>query len=113
MLEINNPFEAMQARLRVASELYGLDETLFKVFMAPVRSMIVSLPVHMDDGRWEVFTGYRVQHNIARASAELGDKADALRRLEAIIKAVPGTNDAKAAEKSIESLGLRKAKKKR
>lgn len=54
-----------------------------------------------------------VQHNIARASAELGDKADALRRLEAIIKAVPGTNDAKAAEKSIESLGLRKTKKKR
>lgn len=54
-----------------------------------------------------------VQHNIARASAELGDKADALRRLEAIIKAAPGTNDAKAAEKSIESLGLRKTRKKR
>lgn len=49
-----------------------------------------------------------VQHNIARASAELGDKADALRRLEAIIKAAPDTNDAKAAEKSIQSLGLRR-----
>ncbi len=76
MLEINNPFEAMQARLRVASELYGLDETLFKVFMAPVRSMIVSLPVHMDDGRWEVFTGYRVQHNIARGPAKGGIRYD-------------------------------------
>lgn len=54
-----------------------------------------------------------VQHNIARASAELGDKADALRRLEAIIQAVPGTNDARAAEKSIESLGLRKARSKK
>jgi len=76
LLEINNPFEAMQARLRVASELYGLDETLFKVFMAPVRSMIVSLPVHMDDGRWEVFTGYRVQHNIARGPAKGGIRYD-------------------------------------
>lgn len=47
-----------------------------------------------------------VQHNIARASAELGDKADALARLQAIIKAVPGTDDAKAAEASIKSLGL-------
>ena len=76
MIENNNPFEAMQARLRVAAELYGLDETLFKVFMAPVRSMIVSLPVHMDDGRWEVFTGYRVQHNLARGPAKGGIRYD-------------------------------------
>ncbi len=47
-----------------------------------------------------------VQHNLARASAELGDKADALRRLKAIIKAVPDTRDADAAQESIESLGL-------
>lgn len=47
-----------------------------------------------------------VQHNIARASAELGDKADALKRLQAIIKAAPGTDNAKAAEESIKSLGL-------
>lgn len=47
-----------------------------------------------------------VQHNIARASAELGEKADALKRLQAIIKAVPGTDDAKAAEQSIQSLKL-------
>lgn len=47
-----------------------------------------------------------VQHNIARASAELGDKADALKRLKAIIKAAPGTQDAEAAEASIESLKL-------
>jgi glutamate dehydrogenase (NAD(P)+) len=72
----HSPFEAMQARLRVASELYGLDDALFKVFMAPVRSMIVSLPVHMDDGKWEVFTGYRVQHNIARGPAKGGIRYD-------------------------------------
>ncbi len=71
-----NPFEAMQARLRVASELYGLDDALFKVFMAPSRSMIVSLPVLMDNGHWEVFTGYRVQHNIARGPAKGGIRYD-------------------------------------
>lgn len=51
-----------------------------------------------------------VQHNIARASAELGDKADALKRLQAIIKAVPGTDDARAAVQSIQSLGLESKK---
>ncbi|HEU4952884.1 MAG TPA: Glu/Leu/Phe/Val dehydrogenase, partial [Holophagaceae bacterium] len=72
MTDSHNPFEAMQARLRVAAQLYGLEDALFKVFMAPSRSMVVSLPVMMDDGRWEVFTGYRVQHNVARGPAKGG-----------------------------------------
>lgn len=71
-----NPFEMMQARLRTAAELYGLDDALFKVFMAPSRTMIVSLPVQMDDKRWEVFTGYRVQHNLARGPAKGGIRYD-------------------------------------
>lgn len=69
-------FDAMQARLRTAAELYGLEDALFKVFMAPMRSVIVSLPVYMDDGRWEVFTGYRVQHNVARGPAKGGLRYD-------------------------------------
>ena len=68
----HSAFDAMQSRLRVAAELYGLEEALFKVFIAPIRSIIVSCPVHMDDGRWEVFTGYRVQHNTARGPAKGG-----------------------------------------
>ncbi len=71
-----NPFEMMQARLRTAAELFGLDDTLFKVFMAPSRTMIVSLPVQMDDKRWEVFTGYRVQHSLARGPAKGGIRYD-------------------------------------
>jgi len=76
MVSQHSAFDAMQARLRVAAELYGLEEALFKVFIAPVRSIIVSLPVHMDDGRWEVFTGYRVQHNMARGPAKGGIRYD-------------------------------------
>jgi glutamate dehydrogenase (NAD(P)+) len=76
MSDHHNPFEAMQTRLKVAAELYGLEDALFKVFMAPNRAMIVSLPVMMDDGHWEVFTGYRVQHNIARGPAKGGIRYD-------------------------------------
>ncbi len=76
MLNQHSAFDAMQSRLRVAAELYGLEEALFKVFIAPIRSIIVSCPVHMDDGAWEVFTGYRVQHNVARGPAKGGIRYD-------------------------------------
>ena len=76
MLNQHNAFDAMQARLRVAAELYGLEDALFQVFIAPSRSLIVSCPVHMDDGRWEVFTGYRVQHNMARGPSKGGIRFD-------------------------------------
>jgi len=72
----HNAFDAMQARLRVAAELYGLEDALFRVFIAPIRSIIVSCPVHMDDGRWEIFTGYRVQHNVARGPSKGGIRYD-------------------------------------
>jgi len=72
----HSAFEAMTARLRVAAELYGLEDAMFQVFIAPIRSIIVSCPVHMDDGRWEVFTGYRVQHNIARGPSKGGIRYD-------------------------------------
>ena len=76
MLSTHSAFDAMQARLKIAAELYGLEETLFKVFIQPLRSVIVSLPVHMDDGRWEVFTGYRVQHSTVRGPAKGGIRYD-------------------------------------
>jgi glutamate dehydrogenase (NAD(P)+) len=76
MVTQHNAFDAMQSRLRTAAELYGLEEMLFKVFLAPIRSLIVSLPVQMDDGNWEVFTGYRVQHNQARGPMKGGIRFD-------------------------------------
>ena len=78
-------YESMQARLKTAAELYGLDEALFKVFMAPTRCVTVSLPVHMDDGHWEVFEGYRVQHNMARGPAKGGLRYDPLLTLDEIM----------------------------
>lgn len=72
LIHCTNIFKAMQIRLRLAAELYGLEDALFKILVAPIRSIIVSCPVHMDNGSWEVFTGYLVQHNIARGPAKGG-----------------------------------------
>lgn len=80
----HSAFDAMQARLRTAAELYGLEDALFKVFIMPMRSVTVSLPVLMDDGRWEVFTGYRVQHNVARGPAKGGIRFDPTLTLDEI-----------------------------
>ena len=49
-----------------AAERLGLDPGVRRMFCEPWRELRVSLPVRMDDGRIEVFIGYRVQHNAAR-----------------------------------------------
>ncbi len=48
-----------------AADLLGLDEATRARTKRPKRALIVNVPVHMDNGRTEIFTGYRVQHNLA------------------------------------------------
>ena len=67
-----NPWEAQAARFDFAAEKLGLDEGIWKILRQPAREIIVHFPVLMDDGRIEVFTGYRVQHSIARGPAKGG-----------------------------------------
>src|SRR5579871_3584021 len=67
-----NPWEAQQARFNFAAQKLNLDEGLWKILQYPSREIIVHIPVAMDDGRIEVFTGYRVQHSIARGPAKGG-----------------------------------------
>jgi glutamate dehydrogenase (NAD(P)+) len=70
-LEIN-PWLSAAARFDEAAERLGLDEGLQKVLRTPAREITVNIPVQLDDGRLEVFTGYRVQHSIARGPAKGG-----------------------------------------
>ena len=49
-----------------AAARLGLDSGICQMLREPWRDLRVSLPVRMDDGRIEVFRGYRVQHNGAR-----------------------------------------------
>jgi len=67
-----NPWEAQAARFDFAAQKLNLDQGIWKVLRYPSREIIVHIPVSMDDGSIEVFTGYRVQHSIARGPAKGG-----------------------------------------
>jgi glutamate dehydrogenase (NAD(P)+) len=68
----SNPWEQQAARFKIAAEKLKLDEGLWRVLQQPNREIIVHIPVNMDNGQLEVFTGYRVQHSIARGPAKGG-----------------------------------------
>jgi glutamate dehydrogenase (NAD(P)+) len=65
-------WEAAQAALDLAAGRLELDEAMHRVLRVPKRELTISFPVRMDDGRVEVFTGYRVQHNLNRGPATGG-----------------------------------------
>jgi glutamate dehydrogenase (NAD(P)+) len=67
-----NPWEAQAARFDLAAQKLNLDEGLWKVLRYPNRELIVHIPVMMDNGHLEVFTGFRVQHSIARGPSKGG-----------------------------------------
>jgi glutamate dehydrogenase (NAD(P)+) len=67
-----NPWLAAAARFDEAADRLGLDEGLQKVLRSAALELTVHIPVGLDDGRIEVFTGYRVQHSIARGPAKGG-----------------------------------------
>ncbi len=67
-----NPRLAAEARFNEAAAKLGLDDGMCKVLRTPGREVTVHIPVMMDDSRIEVFTGYRVQHSIARGPAKGG-----------------------------------------
>jgi glutamate dehydrogenase (NAD(P)+) len=67
-----NPWEAQAARFDFAAQKLNLDEGVWKILRYPQREIIVHIPVSMDNGALEVFTGFRVQHSIARGPAKGG-----------------------------------------
>ncbi len=67
-----NPFESMMSRFDIAAEKLKLHPGLYQILRAPDREIKISIPVLMDNGELRVFTGYRVQHNIARGPCKGG-----------------------------------------
>jgi glutamate dehydrogenase (NAD(P)+) len=59
----DNPFNDMVARFDHAAELLELDPGLAKILKTPERELKVAIPVRMDNGTYEVYEGWRVQHN--------------------------------------------------
>ena len=67
-----NPWVSAEARFDNAAEKLGLDDGVRKVLRTPTREVTVNIPVQLDDGRLEVFTGYRVQHSLVRGPGKGG-----------------------------------------
>jgi glutamate dehydrogenase (NAD(P)+) len=73
MQELDTPtFRLAVAQFDQAAEAMKLHPNLRERLKLPQRSLVVSLPVLMDDGRVEVFTGYRVQHDSSRGPSKGG-----------------------------------------
>lgn len=72
----DNPFEDMMARFDHAAELVSLDPGIYKVLRHPEKQIIVSIPIQLDTGDVEVFTGYRVIHNTSRGPGKGGIRFD-------------------------------------
>ena len=67
-----NAWEVAQRQFDLAAERLNLDPGMRLVLREPRREFTVHFPVHMDDGSVQVFTGYRVQHNLGRGPAKGG-----------------------------------------
>ena len=67
-----NPWAVAQQQFDLAAERLNLDPAMRRVLREPRRELTVHFPVKMDDGSVEVFTGYRVQHNLGRGPAKGG-----------------------------------------
>lgn len=71
-----NPVSAMLARYDLAARHLGLDAGMNRILTAPEYEIRVSIPVQMDNGGIQVFTGYRVIHNTARGPGKGGIRFD-------------------------------------
>jgi glutamate dehydrogenase (NAD(P)+) len=67
-----DPWASAQRQFDIAADRLDLDPALRAVLREAERELIVSVPVRMDDGSVQVFTGYRVQHNLGRGPSKGG-----------------------------------------
>ena len=67
-----NAWHVAQHQFDLAAERLGMDLGMRRVLREPRRELTVHFPVTMDDGTVQVFTGYRVQHNLGRGPAKGG-----------------------------------------
>jgi len=67
-----NPFELAQAQLAEAAKILNLDEATHSMLRMPMRELVVSIPVKMDNGATKIFKGFRVQYNDAKGPTKGG-----------------------------------------
>jgi glutamate dehydrogenase/leucine dehydrogenase len=67
-----NPFETAKQQVDIVADLIGLESGTREVLKHPKRELTVNFPVRMDNGEYHVFTGHRVQYNMARGPTKGG-----------------------------------------
>jgi len=67
-----NPFETAKQQVDIVADILGLTPGVREVLKHPKRELTVNFPVRLDDGSYKVFTGYRVQYNMARGPCKGG-----------------------------------------
>jgi glutamate dehydrogenase (NAD(P)+) len=68
----NNPFLIAQQQFDAAAAMLELPQDIRDVLRVPQRELTVTFPVKLDNGQTQVFTGYRIQHNLGRGPAKGG-----------------------------------------
>jgi glutamate dehydrogenase len=67
-----NPFAMAQSQYDRAAEQLGLDSATRQFLREPMREVVLSIPLRMDDGSVSVHRAFRVQHNDARGPGKGG-----------------------------------------
>lgn len=65
-------FKVAQTQLEMAAKILKLDANILEMLKYPKRILKVNIPVEMDDGRIQMFEGYRVQYNDMRGPCKGG-----------------------------------------
>jgi glutamate dehydrogenase (NAD(P)+) len=71
-IQPTSAFDNAMAQFDEAAKLLNLTKSQVVVIKQPRRIVEVLIPIRMDDGTIQTFTGYRVQHNVARGPAKGG-----------------------------------------
>jgi glutamate dehydrogenase (NAD(P)+) len=79
-----NPFEMAKKQLEIVARQMDLDPNILNFLKRVERSLIVSIPVVMDDGTFEIFEGYRVQHSTIRGPGKGGVRFSELVTLDEV-----------------------------
>jgi glutamate dehydrogenase (NAD(P)+) len=67
-----NVFESAEARFETAAKKLGLEQGVYRFLKCPEREITCYIPVALDNGKLEVFTGYRVLHSTVRGPGKGG-----------------------------------------
>jgi len=79
-----NLYDVAVSQFNDAAERLGLSQPMRAILSKPKRELVVNFPVRMDNGNVEMFTGYRVQHNINRGPAKGGIRFSPLVSLDEV-----------------------------